>query len=71
MGEHMKDLCTIDLKGKRITIELNKMDFQNKKYDIHIEVPPFRYNMTDYEFMQIAASVAEAKRKLLYKRESL
>lgn len=71
MGEHIKDLADITLKGQTIKIELNKMDMENIEYDIHIETPNFRYNISDCEFMKFAASVAEAKRKLAYKREGI
>lgn len=71
MGEHIKDLDIVILNGQAIKIELNKGDMENIEYDIHIETPHFRYNMSDHEFMKFAASVAEAKRKLEYKREGL
>lgn len=71
MGEHIKNLDVITLKNKTIRIELNKNDMEDLEYDIHIEAPYFRYNMSDHEFMKLAASVAEAKRKLEYKLEKL
>ena len=71
MGEHIKDLDIIMLKGQTIRIELNKNDMQDLEYDIHIEAPHFRYNMSDHEFMKFAASVIEAKRKLEYKIKEL
>ncbi len=71
MGEHIKDLATVILKNQTIKIELNKKDVEDREYDIHIEAPYFRYNMSDHEFMKFAASIAEAKRKLEYKREKI
>lgn len=71
MGEHIKDLDVVMLKGQTIKIELNKKDMEDMEYDIHIETPYLRYNMSDHEFMKFAASVAEAKRKLEYKRDGL
>ena len=67
MGERIKDLDAIMLNGQTIKIELNKNDMENLEYDIHIETPHFRYNMSDHEFVKFAASVAEAKEKLKYK----
>lgn len=68
MGEHIKDLNTFSIRDHNVAIELNKMDINDQEYDIHIEAPPFRYNMTDHEFMKIVTCVADAKRKLEYKK---
>lgn len=69
MGEHIKNLSSFALKGQKAAIELNRKDPENKEFDIHIESPYFRCHMTDYEFMQIAACVAEAETKLKYKKK--
>ncbi|MCI8997254.1 MAG: hypothetical protein HFI31_07425 [Lachnospiraceae bacterium] len=71
MGEHIKNLDVIKLKGQTIRIELNKNDVEDLEYDIHLEAPYFRYNMSDHEFMKFAASVVEAKRKLEHKLKGL
>ncbi len=69
MGERIKNLSSFTLKGQKVTIELNKRDSADMEYDIHMEAPCIRCNMTDHEFMRIAACVAEAGRKLEYKRK--
>lgn len=71
MGEHIRNLDVVTLKGQTIKIELNKNDVEDLEYDIHIETPNFRYNMSDREFMKFTASVEEAKRKLEYKLKGL
>lgn len=69
MGERIKDLSSFVLKGQKVAIELNKRDPANKEYDIHVELPGIRCHVTDHEFMQIAACVAEAGRKLNDKKK--
>ena len=51
MGEHIKNLDVIKLKGQTIRIELNKNDVEDLEYDIHLEAPYFRYNMSSTVFL--------------------
>lgn len=67
MGEHIKDLKKISYRNNEIIIELNGGNISEQGNDIHIEMSPFRLELSDEEFMKIAVAMIEAKIKLKYK----
>ena len=64
MGEVLKKLATVNIKGQNYDIELNKSAFASGKREIHIQNDAFRLAVPEGEFLKMSACVLYAKKQL-------
>lgn len=64
MGEKIRDVGKINLKGLDLEVELNKESILNGPRYIHIQNDKFRLSLTEKEYIQMVASVYRAQKSL-------
>ncbi|QFJ54996.1 hypothetical protein [Pseudobutyrivibrio xylanivorans] len=66
MGEKIRDIGEFNISGERIQIELNDgYSKQHSKYDIHIQSNSVQYNLTNSDFIKLAATIINAREHLI------
>lgn len=63
MGEIIRKICEVSLGDKTFDIELNKSASGGHYRDIHIQNDSFRLEVSENEFLSIAACVLLAKKQ--------
>ena len=64
MGEVIKKLGNLNIKGHSFCLELNTSTFSEGKREIHIQDENFRLAIPENEFLKMAACVSLAKKQL-------
>jgi len=64
MGELIKKLGNVNIKGQNLIIELNESTFSKGKREIHIQSDSFRLAVSENEFLKMSACVLLAKKQL-------
>lgn len=68
MGEKIKVVGKIEIKGLTMEIELNKESIPNGPRYIHIQNDKVRLSITELEYIQMATTVYKARKHLrMYK----
>lgn len=71
MGEKIRDINKIRICGALFMVEKNKGTHGHGKYDIHIQNNKIRLNITEKDFIKIAACILYAEENLnSYKNRS-
>ncbi|WP_188399537.1 hypothetical protein [Sporomusa sp. GT1] len=64
MGEKLKDLGSIKIKGTEFIIELNEPTAKGLQRDIHIQNEFFRLELKEKDFFDMACVILAAKKQL-------
>ena len=64
MGEKIRTLSRGKIHGVDFEVELNKAHAAHMPRDIHIQSNEFRYNLDEREYLHLALTVLNAKKKL-------
>jgi len=64
MGEKVKDVGKLEIKGVSLNIEINEPVDKIKGGIIHIQSDSFRMEMTQMDFYNMAAAVILARKQL-------
>lgn len=64
MGEVIRNLNRVRIGESEFVIEENKGTHKGCKFDIHIQNPRFRLNLTEKDFCKIATCILFAKENL-------
>jgi len=64
MGEKIKKLGDINIKGENYEIELNHSTFSNGKREIHIQNESFRMAFPESEYLKMSACILHARKQL-------
>ena len=69
MGEIIRNLNKIKIGDTELVIEENKGTHKGSKFDIHIQNPHFRLNVTEQDFCKIATCILYAKENLSHYKD--
>jgi len=64
MGEIIKKLGDINIKGQLFDIELNVSTYTEGKREIHIQNKSFRLAIPEHEFLKMSACILLARKQL-------
>jgi len=64
MGEKIRDLADIKIRGNKYIIELNEAPDTGLCRDIHIQDSTFRLALEEKDFVEIACTILAARKQL-------
>jgi hypothetical protein len=69
MGEKIKDLGKIKLKGHEIHVELNYGATKCSEKDIHFQSEVFRFQLYERDYLNFLAKIISSREKMLRMKE--
>ncbi len=70
MGEKIKDITVLKLHDMDVAIELNDGSASTREYKtIHVQSERFRLQLKESQYLQIAAAVSVAAKKIMQYKE--